>query len=58
MIGDPSIVSEEESDPEVGVIGLDKFNRCMGFLWKINIVPSILVLVSMVFKVCISFDMC
>jgi len=58
LIGDPSVVSEEESNPEVGVVGLDKFNRCVGFLWKIATVPSILVLVSVVFKVYISFDMC
>jgi len=56
LIGNPSIVSEEKSNPEVGVIGLDKFDRHMGLLWKINVVPSVFVLVSVVFKVCISFD--
>jgi len=44
-------------NPKVGVIYLDKFDRDMVFS-EVNVISSFGVSLSVVFKVCIYFDMC
>jgi len=57
LVCDPLVVFPEESYLEIGVVYFDKFNICMCFLWEIDIVPSIFVSGSVIFKVCFDFNM-
>jgi len=57
LVCDPNIVVPADLNPNIGVIYLDKFDRNVVFP-EVNVVSGSGVSVSMVFKVCIYFDMC
>ena len=54
----PSVVSPMELYPKIGVICLDEFNGDVYSACSIDIVPSVRVSLSLVFKVYIYFDVC
>ena len=53
----PLVVFPEKSYPKVVIFYFDKFNNSVCFLWEIDIVPSIFVSGSVIFKVCFDFNM-
>ena len=57
LVCDPSIVVPANLDPKIGVIYLDKFNRNVVFP-EVNVISGFGVSVSVVFKVCVYFDVC
>jgi len=57
LVCDPTVIVPADLDPKIGVVYLDKFDRDV-VLPKVNIISGFGVSVSVVFKVCIYFDMC
>ena len=55
LICDLLVIFPEESYPEVFVANFDKFNSCMCSFGKINIVSSVFMSRSMIFKVYLDF---
>ena len=56
MVCIPTVFSVVDSYPKIGVIGIDKLNRDMFLFLGVNVVPSIRVSMSLVFKVCVLCD--
>jgi len=52
----PLVVFPEEFYPKIIVFYFDKFNNSMCFLWEVDVVSSVFVSKSVVFKVCVTFD--
>ena len=44
--------------PEVGIVGVDKFDRNVALLFRVDVVPSVGISVSLVFKVHLFCDVC
>jgi len=57
LVCDPRIVVPADLNPKIGIVYLDKFDRNV-VLPEVNIVSGFGVSVSVVFKVCVYFDMC
>ena len=52
----PAIFSVDEFYPEVGIVGVDEFDRDVALLFRVDVIPCIGVSVSLVFKVCVFCD--
>ena len=57
LVCDPSVIVPVDLDPKIGVVYLDKFDRDMVFP-EVDVISSFGVSLSVVFKVCVYFDMC
>ena len=57
LVCDPRVIVPVDLDPKMSVIYLDKFDRNVIFP-KIDVISGFGVSVSVVFKVCVYFDMC
>jgi len=58
LIGLPNVLSPAKSNPQVSVIDLDEFDRSMYVFGEVNVIPGVGVSLSLIFKVCVNFDMC
>ena len=54
----PAIFSVDKFYPRVGVVGVDEFDRDVILLFRIDVIPSVGVSLSLVFKVCVFCDVC
>ena len=54
----PAVFSVDKFYPEVGIVGVDEFDRNVALLFRVNVVPSVGISVSLVFKVCLFCDVC
>ena len=54
----PAVFSVDEFYPEVGVVGVDEFDRDVALFLRVDVVPGIRVSVSLVFKVRLFCDVC
>ena len=54
----PAVFSVDKFYPEVGVVGVDEFNGNVALLFRVNVVSSIGVSVSLVFKIRLFCDVC
>ena len=52
----PAIFSVDKFYPVVGIIGVDKFDRNVALLFRVNVVSGVRISVSLVFKVCLFCD--
>ena len=55
---DPTVWFPKKSNPVIGVVYLDKFNSCVWFVWKVNVVSVVGVSWSLVFVIGVSFYVC
>jgi len=56
LVHDPLVVFQEDFYPKVVIFYSDKFNSSVCFLWEVDVVSSIFMSRSVVFKVCFAFD--
>ena len=56
MVGLPLVLSPEEFDPVIGVVGFNEFDRHMLFLWGIKVVSSVRMSWSLIVEVDIDFN--
>ena len=54
----PAVFSVNEFYPEVGVVGVDEFDRNVALFLRVDVIPGIRVSVSLVFKVRLFCDVC
>jgi len=54
----PLVVFPEEFYPKVFVFYFDEFDDPVYFLWEVNVVSGIFMSGSVVFKICLAFDVC
>jgi len=57
LVCGPLVVFPEEFYPIVFIFYFDKFNRSMCPFWEVDVVSSVFMSWSVVFKVCFAFDM-
>jgi len=56
LICDPLVVFPEDFYPVIFIFYFDEFNSSICFLWEVDVVSSVFVSGSVVFKVCFAFD--
>ena len=54
----PAVFSVDEFYPKVGVVGVDEFDRDVALFLRVDVVTSVGVSLSLVFKVCVFCDVC
>jgi len=54
----PLVIFPEEFYPIVFVFYFDEFNDSACFLWEVDVISGVFMFVSVVFKVCLAFDVC
>ena len=54
----PAVFSVDKFYPEVGVIGVDEFDRDVALLSRVDVISSVGVSLSLVFKVRVFCDVC
>ena len=57
MVYDPGVIFPVDLDPKIGVVYLDEFDRDVCFP-EVDIISSVRVSLSLIFKICVYFDMC
>ena len=56
--GIPAVFSVDEFYPEVGVVGVDEFDRNVALFLRVNVIPGVRVPLSLVFKIRLFCDVC
>jgi len=56
LICDPLVIFPKESYPEIIIVYFDEFNSCMCSFWEVNVVSSVFMSRSVIFKVYLDFD--
>jgi len=56
LIGLLLVFSAQESDPVIGVVGFDKFDRCTLFPWCIKAVSGVRMSWSLIVEICVNFN--
>ena len=49
----PAVFSVDKFYPRVGVVGVNEFDRNVALLFRVDVVPSVGVALSLIFKVCL-----
>jgi len=56
LVGNPLFIFPEDFDPIVFIFYFDEFNSSVCFLWEVDVISGIFVSVSVIFEVCVTFD--